>query len=63
MRRIAFLPVIVLLAACASPEADANPQTSGSDSELEGIGEYVGDLIDIALDHVERAAQLLGVAG
>ena len=45
MRRMAFLPAIVLLAACAASEAEANPQTSGSDSELEGIGEYVDDLM------------------
>lgn len=44
MMRIAFFPVVILLAACSVPEADANPQTSRSDSELEGISEYVGGL-------------------
>jgi hypothetical protein len=42
MKRLPFLPIVLLLSACAAPEAEANPQTSGSDSELEGIGEYVG---------------------
>ncbi len=44
MKRFAFLPVVVLLSACAAPEAEANPQTSGQDSELEGVFEYFGTL-------------------
>ena len=62
MRRIAFLPAIALLAACAAPEADANQLTSGSDSELEGIGEYVDGLMGQSIMTDGRYVFLYGPA-
>jgi hypothetical protein len=44
MKRLAFIPVVVLLSACAAPEAEANPHTTGQDSELEGVFQYFGGL-------------------
>lgn len=44
MRCIALLSGALLAAACAAPDAEANPQGSSQGSELEGIFEYTGGL-------------------
>ena len=62
MRRITFLPGILLVAACTAPEADANPQTAGTDSELEGVFEYFGDLMGQSIMTDGRYVFLFGPA-
>lgn len=44
MRQSAFLWAILLVTACATPEAEATPQASSQDPDLEGIFEYFGEL-------------------
>lgn len=44
MSRIAFLSAILLFAACTTPEAEATPQASDAESQLEGAFEYFGAL-------------------
>jgi hypothetical protein len=45
MRRIAFLSALLLVTACATPEAEADAGDSSSQSDLEGVFEYTDGVI------------------
>ena len=62
MRRIAFLSALLVFTACAAPEAEANPQDSGSDSSLEGVSEYTGGLMGQSMMAGGRYVFLYGPA-
>ena len=62
MRRIAFLSALLVVTACAAPEAEANPQDSGSDSNLEGVFEYTGGLMGQSIMTGGRYVFLYGPA-
>lgn len=62
MRRIAFLSALLFVATCTTPEADARPQASGPDSELEGIFEYFGSLMGQSIMTDGRYVFLYGPA-
>lgn len=62
MRRIAFLSALFLVTGCATPEAEANPQSSGSDSSLEGVFEYTDGLMGQSIMTGGRYVFLYGPA-
>jgi hypothetical protein len=62
MRRIALFAGILLVAACAAPEAEANHQGMAPDSELEGVFEYTGGLMGQSIMTGGRYVFLYGPA-
>lgn len=62
MKRIGFLSALLVVTACAGPEAEANAPDLGSDSNLEGVFEYTGGLMGQSIMTGGRYVFLYGPA-